>query len=454
MSDHASRLSGATVVVIGLGRSGVVAARLCQMHGARLVITDAAPEERLSPDALALVDGGARLFAGGHDGVPFAGADLVVISPGVPTFQALEDAERGGVPVIGEIELAYRFLPPKPIVAVGGSNGKTTTTTLVGELLAALGARPFVGGNIGTPPAEIVVQGTSDAFGAIVLELSSFQCERMPTFRPDRAALLNVTPNHLDRYADFDAYARAKGNMFANQDPRCAAVVPAGDDLCLREARRGRGATTTFGAERDAVAAFRFDRDAIHDVERGISYARADVRLAGDHNAANVCAALALVADRAGDPDVVRGVLERFEGLPHRVSRVRRLADVTYYDDSKATSVGAVVAAIRGLAEEKVVLIAGGRDKLGAYDPLVLALAALRRAAVLIGEGAARLDDAIGGTVPVERADTLEEAVRRAARLAQPGDAVLLSPACSSFDMFRDYKHRGEVFVAAVNALP
>jgi UDP-N-acetylmuramoylalanine--D-glutamate ligase len=453
MESFASKLSSSNVVVIGLGRSGVAAARLARKHGARVTGTDAAVAEKLSADARALEAQGIRIVAGGHDGVSLDEADLVVISPGVPSFAALFAAEAAGIEVIGEIELAWRLLPDVPVVGIGGSNGKTTTTTLAGVMLEALAAKPFVGGNIGTPPAEILVDGSVKNHDVIVLELSSFQCERMPTFRPRRAALLNVSPNHLDRYPSFDAYVQAKGNMFANQDATCAAVVPDADPLCRREAERGKGALLSFGPADRAGAAFAFDRQAIYDRRRGIRYSRKDIRLVGDHNAANICAVLALVDDRDPDPEVVRTVLASFEALPHRISRVAEKAGVTYYDDSKATSVAAAVAAIEGLAEDKVVLIAGGRDKLGAYDPLVAALRSRGRAAVLIGEAAERIAAAIGDGAPVERAASMEEAVERAAKLARPGDAVLLSPACSSFDMFRDYKHRGDAFVDAVKKL-
>ncbi|HTJ85517.1 MAG TPA: UDP-N-acetylmuramoyl-L-alanine--D-glutamate ligase, partial [Polyangiaceae bacterium] len=395
-------LAGARVVVVGLGRSGVAAARACLRHGARVTATDSARLEALSAEARALAEGGGTLAAGGHDAVDLASADLVVISPGVPAFPALAAAEARGVLVIGEIELASRLLPGVPTIAITGSNGKSTTTTLVGELCAALGLETFVGGNLGTPPAEIVVDPASPSFDVLVLEISSFQAERIPTYRPTSAALLNVSDNHLDRYDGFDAYVRAKGNLFVHQTESDVAVVPAGDARCLAEAARGRGRVVTFGPA-SSGAAFAFDRDVVVDRARGISYARAEMRVAGDHNAANVAAALALVSHLEPDPAIVRRVLASFAGLPHRIVKVATRAGVTYYDDSKGTNVGAVVAAIRGLSEEKIVLIAGGRDKLGSYDPLVAALRDRGRAAVLIGEAADRIAEAIGDAVPVAR---------------------------------------------------
>ncbi|MBK6514087.1 MAG: UDP-N-acetylmuramoyl-L-alanine--D-glutamate ligase [Polyangiaceae bacterium] len=447
---------GQRVVVVGLGRSGVAAARLCARQGAQVVATDSAPRDRLSDAAKALPTEGIEIVTGGHAAARLSDASLIVISPGVPSFEELERAEAAGVPVIGEIELAWRFLPDVPVTAITGSNGKSTTVTLVGALLEALGARPFVGGNLGEPPCDIVPQPggpSSFDYGAVVLEISSFQAERVPTFRPRRAALLNVSENHLDRYNGFDDYVAAKGNLFSHQQAGDVAVVPADDPRCVAQARRGRGDIVTFGTSRDAGAAYVYDREHVIDRARDVRYSRADIRLAGDHNALNVCASLALIADRDPDPELVRQVLASFAGLPHRIVRVTTASGVAYYDDSKGTNVGATVAAVRGLSEERVVLIAGGRDKQGSYEPLARALAERGRAAVLIGEAADKIAAAIGDAVPVERASSMEDAVAIAARFAQPGDAVLLSPACSSFDMFRDYKHRGDAFVDAAKSL-
>lgn len=448
MSAFEQSLAGRRVVVIGLGRSGVAASRACKKFGAEVIATDSAAIEQLGPAARALEDEGIRIMAGGHAGGPLASAELIVVSPGVPSFPELAAAEARGTEVIGEIELAARLLPGLPSFAITGSNGKSTTTLLASALATAAGLTPFVGGNLGTPPCEIVLEA-APAYDVLVLEISSFQAERVPTYRPVSVALLNVSDNHLDRYDGFDAYVRAKGNLFANQREGDVAVVPAGDARCLAEARRGGARVVEFGPL-GSGADFTFDRESIFDRRRGVAYERRRIRLAGEHNALNVCSALALFDARDIDPERARAALEGFVGLPHRIAFAGSLAGVTYYDDSKGTNVGAVVAAIRGLSEQRVVLIAGGRDKLGSYDPLVLALRERGRGAVLMGEAADRIAEAIGSAVPVERASSMDDAVARASRLAQPGDAVLLSPACSSFDMFRDYKHRGEAFVDAV----
>jgi UDP-N-acetylmuramoylalanine--D-glutamate ligase len=434
-------LRNRSVIVVGLGKSGIAAARLCQERGARVVGTDSSPLEKLPKEASEL---GIELRAGGHDGVRFESADLVVVSPGVPALPELERAEHAGVPVIGELELACRFVTA-PIVAVGGTNGKSTTTTLIGVLLRAAGRHAFVGGNLGTPAAE----AASKAFDAVVLEVSSFQLERAPELHPRVSLLLNVTEDHLDRYPSFTAYAEAKGNAFVNQVPGDTAVVPFGDAITEEQARRGRGDLVTFGRAGDYVVA----DGAVLEAESGERFDLGSSRLHGRHNHENAAAAIAAVRALGVEPEAVRDGLAEFEPLPHRMALVRELSGVRFYDDSKGTNVGASVTALNGLTENKGVLIAGGRDKHGSYAPLVEALRERGRAVVLLGEAAPKIFDAIGGALPVEHADGMEDAVRRAYRLAKEGDAVLLSPACSSFDMFKSYAERGDRFSDAVKAL-
>lgn len=440
------KLRGKKVVVVGLGESGVAAALLCLAQGAVVIGTDAAPEARLPAAARELAGKGITLSVGGHDPAVFASADVVVVSPGVPSFPALENAAAGGTPVIGELELAARFVTA-PIVAIGGTNGKSTTTALTHKMLAAEGKKAFIGANFGVPLSRAAL----DPFDVLVLEVSSFQMERAPTFHPRVAALLNVTEDHLDRYPSFSAYAAAKGNMFVNQTENDVAVVPKGDTVGMREARRGEGRIVTFGPGGDVgvdpVAGAFVDR------LREQTYPLAMLRLQGAHNLLNACAAIACASELGARKEAIGAALASFEGLAHRTVLVGEVSGVRYYDDSKGTNVGASVAALRGLAEPKVVLIAGGRDKLGAYDPLVQELSHKGRALVLIGEAADRIEQAARGVVETVRAGSMDEAVRAAAKLARRGDAVLLSPACSSFDMFRDYKDRGDVFTRAVGQL-
>jgi len=439
-------LEGKRVVVVGLGASGVAAARLCARLSAHVIATDRKSRDALSNEARALEQVGVVIAAGGHEQARMTEADLIVVSPGVPAFPELDEASARGVTIWGEVELATRALThDAPVVAVGGTNGKSTTTSLVGALLEAQGLSPFVGGNLGEPLAN----HADERFDAIVLEVSSFQMERVDAFKPRASILLNVTEDHLDRYARLEDYARAKGNAFARQTAEDVAIVPAGDTICLEQARRGNGRIVTFGAGGDVDVT----TDSIVDRATGEHYARRDLSLEGGHNACNAAAAIAAVAPLGVVPKTIHRVLQTFRGLPHRMVLVAEIEGVRYYDDSKGTNVGAVVTALEGLIEPKAVLIAGGRDKEGSYAPLVTALRAKGRAAVLIGEATERIADAIGDAIPVHRAKTLDDAVRESARLAKRGDAVLLSPACSSYDMFRDYKHRGDEFVRAVRVM-
>jgi UDP-N-acetylmuramoylalanine--D-glutamate ligase len=434
-------LEGKRVIVVGLGRSGISAAKLCLRLGASVIGTDQLPLERLAPDAQSL---GIELVTGGHEGIDFEKADLVVVSPGVPSFAELAAAELAGVEVIGELELATRQISA-PILAIGGTNGKSTTTTLLGELLRADGRNVFVGGNLGVPASE----AANRQFDFVILEVSSFQLERAPSFRPHVSLLLNITEDHLDRYPSFQAYAEAKGNAFVNQTPEDIAIVPQNDPECERQARRGRARLIQFGPSGDYAVV----DGAIIERQSGERFELAQTRLFGRHNHENAAAAVAAARELGVKPALARHALEAFTPLAHRMALAGSVGSVRFYDDSKGTNVGAAVTALAGLSEEKGVLIAGGRDKLGDYAPLVEALAEKGRAVVLIGEAAERIAAAVGSRVPVAFAKTMDEAVRSAFGFAQPNDAVLLSPACSSFDMFTSYADRGDRFVEAVRSL-
>jgi UDP-N-acetylmuramoylalanine--D-glutamate ligase len=441
-----SELSGKQVVVVGLGVSGVAAARLCLRRGARVVANDGKPRDALSAEARALERLGATLVAGSHASAGIEEADLVVVSPGVPPLPQIAAAEAKGAALWGEVELATRSMTHRaPIVAIGGTNGKSTTTALAGRFLAAHGMRTFVGGNLGEPLAD----HADEPFDVVVLEVSSFQMERIDRFRPVVSALLNVTDDHLDRYPSLVEYADAKGNAFVRQKESDWAVVPAGDPTCVHQAKRGRAAIVTFGPG----GMVDVEDDAVIDRRTGDRYPRAATALRGGHNALNVAAAIACVAPFGVAAETIRRVLAEFPGLPHRTALVAEVRQIYFYDDSKGTNVGAAVSALEGLREARAVLIAGGRDKGGSYAPLAEALARKGRAAVLIGEAAEAIARAIGNRVPVHQASSMDQAVRLATSLAQAGDAVLLSPACSSFDMFRDYNHRGDEYARAVREI-
>lgn len=434
-------LKNKTAVVVGLGISGQAAVKLLLREGARVIATDRAPREQFSaPSLLPEVE----YLLGGHDGVPFSRADLIVVSPGVPDFPALEQAAAVGVEVIGETELASRLLSV-PLCAVGGTNGKSSVTTLLGHLLEAGDLRVFVGGNLGQPACEAPGQGVEVA----LLEVSSFQMERVAQFRPRAAALLNMTEDHLDRYDSFEHYAFAKGNCFAQQKKGDYAVIPSDCPRCAEQVARGGAKVVTFGPEGDYFV----EAKVVVERATGRRYDLSDCDLHGHHNHENAAAAIAMGRIMGLSSAAVQEGLRRFRALPHRMALVGHHNGVAFYDDSKATNVGSAVTALRGLTEPRGVLIAGGRDKLGAFDALVSALKEKGRAAVLIGEAAERLEQAIAGAVPVQRAGSMELAVHRAAAVAQVGDAVLLSPACSSLDMFKNYSERGERFTEAVGAL-
>jgi UDP-N-acetylmuramoylalanine--D-glutamate ligase len=436
------KLAGKKVVVIGLGKSGIAATRLCAGLGASVIATDSAPADKLSPEVAELP---AQVALGGHEGVDFAQADLIVVSPGVPNFRALLEAELAGVPVIGELALAASFISA-PLLLVGGTNGKSTTTSLLGDLLKSAGLNVFVGGNLGTPAAEAVGQ----TIDAAVLEVSSFQLERAKGIKPRVSVLLNITEDHLDRYATFQDYADAKGNAFVGQDDRDLALIPEGDYECKVQARRGGAQLLEIGG---AGADYAVVDKTIVEQTTGERFELAGSRLHGQHNHLNAAFAVAAARALSAPAAAINRALVAFRPLPHRMALVTELKGVRFYDDSKGTNVGAAVTALLGLSEPRGVLIAGGRDKLGSYEPLVQALTKKGRAVVVMGEAADKISDAIGSALPVVRASSMQDAVRAAFAQAQPGDAVLLSPACSSFDMFKSYAERGDRFAESALAL-
>ena len=444
-------LSGKRVLVVGLGESGLAAARFLVDRGARVRVNDRRQSDALGDAAVEAAALGADLILGAHPRTAFEDVDLIVVSPGVPSFGALEDAEHRGVVVVSEVELAARFIDA-PIVAVTGTNGKSTVTTLIGQMCAHLGKSIFVGGNLGRPMIEAVGTAASRRDGLVIVELSSFQLERVSEMRAHVAVLLNISPDHLDRYPSFEAYAEAKGRIFERQTADDFAILPAETPELLPLAEGG-GTIVLFGGFDGEV---RVGDGVMVDAGGPLRFPVSELRLRGSHNVTNACAA-ALASRLLGvNADDIGEVLRTFEGLPHRMQYVGTIDGVEFIDDSKATNVGAAVASIDGLRGSggRIVLIAGGVDKGGSYRPLRERMLEQGRAMVMLGEAAPLLTREFeGASIALSRAENMHEAVACAAAMAESGDTVLLAPACSSFDMFRSYAERGEVFQRAVREL-
>jgi len=438
-------------MVVGLGQSGLAVVRFLMAAGARVRVNDQRDAETLGAAATEAEALGAELVLGEHPDEAFEGLDLIVVSPGVPPLSQLDRAERRGVPVVSEVELAARYIEA-PIVAITGTNGKSTVTTLIGEMARHLGRPFFVGGNLGRPMIEAAGTDAGATGGLVVVELSSFQLERVSQMKAHVAVLLNVTPDHLDRYPSFESYAAAKARIFERQGAEDFAVLPSGAPE-LRKLVEGHGRVLSFGSPDGEV---RVVDGVLTDTRSSLRLPIEELRIRGSHNVSNACAA-SLVARLLGVPaDRIASVLREFVGLPHRMQFVRAVDGVDYIDDSKATNVGATVASIDGLAGStgRIVLIAGGVDKGGSYQPLRRRMCDVGRALVVIGQATALIEDAFAGAgVELRRATSMIDAVEQAARLARPGDTVLLAPACSSFDMFRSYADRGDHFQRAVETL-
>lgn len=445
-------MQGKKVLVVGLARSGVAAARFAASRGAEVTVTDRAPPDKLAA-AIERLAGCARLELGGHRLDSFTEADLVVVSPGVPEIFELDEARRAGVPVLAEIELAYRYLDRAAIlIAVTGTNGKSTTTSLVGAICAASGRPTFCGGNLGNPLIEAVDGPANVPGGYVVAEVAGFQLETCTSFRPHVAVGLNITEDHLDRYRTMDVYAAMKNRVFAWQGAGDHAIANAEDARVVAGARASAAHFWEFSSRRPVVAGAYLDGSDIVLTSPRERYPVEDLAIVGTHNLENAMASY-LASRLAGvAPDAVRAGARGFRPLPHRMELVGDRDGIRYYDDSKGTNVGAVAAALAGFPRP-VVLIAGGKDKGGSYEPMIRALERCARAVVLIGEATPIIEKALAGAAvnfPVVRARDMLDAVKTARRLAEPGDAVVLSPACASYDMFQNFEHRGKVFRDAV----
>lgn len=447
-------LAGKRVLVVGLARSGVAAARLLASLGAKVTANDA--KEDLEKAVSEIDNAAVKVVGGGHPEALFLNADLVVLSPGVPTdLPAVQATRRAGVKIISEVELAGWFLKGR-MIGVTGSNGKTTTTTLIGELLKSLGEDVVVGGNIGNPLTGLV-EKTSDRSWTVA-ELSSFQLESIDRLRVHVAVVTNVTPDHLDRHASLEDYVRAKRRIFENQDESDWAVLNATDETVVgmgstapsRKVYFSLGGRNTFAGpaavyERDGVIrSTMFERD----VETNV-IALNEIPLPGRHNVENVMAALGATfcarGALAGDLAVLRDAIKSFKGVEHRIEFVAEIKGAKFYNDSKATNVDSTTKALESF-DRNVILILGGKDKGSDYTVLAPLIRERVKLIVLLGAASGKIADQLTGTAAMVRARTMEEVVSRSIEGSEAGDTVLFAPACASFDMFENYEHRGRVF--------
>jgi UDP-N-acetylmuramoylalanine--D-glutamate ligase len=445
-------LANKRVLVVGLGKSGVASALFLQARGAKVTVSDSKPQDQLGEEIPVLLDHGIVVETGGHGERTFRGQDLIVVSPGVPfDSPPLVQARALGEPVIGEIELASQFLP-KNIIAITGSNGKTTTTTLSGEIIAAGGFSTAVGGNIGTPAISLVEQAEPDT--VVVLEVSSFQLETIETFRPKVAVVLNITPDHLDRHRTFEAYTNAKARIFENQQREDFAVLNADDAASAGLASRARAQVFWFTRKKEVKqgAYVRDGRILFRDAngQREIMQV-SDIPLKGGHNVENVLASVCVGAVMGCDPGKIAKAVRDFKAVEHRLEYVATIRGVEYYNDSKATNVDATIKALESFPAN-IHLILGGKDKDSDYSQLNDLLRERVKRVYTIGVAAAKIESQIKGA-EVDHSETLEIALRRASAIAASGDVVLLAPACASFDQFKNYEHRGQVFKDVVQTL-
>lgn len=438
------------MTVAGAATSGIAAAELLAQRGAVVTLSDV---RAAVPDAEPLRRLGVQLELGGHQPATFTGADLVVLSPGVPPEQpAVRAARNRGVPVIGEIELAFRWLQGR-VIAITGTKGKSTTTALTGRMLEASGFTVTVGGNIGAPLSAQVAHSTPGTLH--VVEASSFQLEQIDTFHPWIAVMLNLSPDHLDRHPSVEAYGSAKARIFENQRPEDWAVINAEDPAVLDLARRTRAAQRLFAPQSAIAEGTTIDGDWIVSRHAGASKRLVPldaIHLLGPHLVSDVMAAATVSAIVGAAPAAMTAAVESFRGLEHAMELVADIGGVRFVNDSKATNVESALRSIESF-EAGVVAIVGGRYKGGDFRLLRDALAARAKAVVAIGESKGLIREALEGAVDVHDAETLDEAVARAFAIARPVGVVLLAPACSSFDMFHDYAERGRRFKDAVRRL-
>jgi len=440
------------VLVVGLAKTGLSVARFLKEQGAHVTVTDLKNKDELGSYAEDVLAMGISLSLGAHETEHFMNSDLIVLSPGVPhTITPLDTARGAGIPVIGEIELASRYIE-EPMVAVTGTNGKTTTTSLIGEMLKASGQKVFVGGNIGAPLIDYVETGMYA--DTIVAEISSFQLDTIEHFRPEVGLLLNITEDHLDRYDNFEHYVQSKGRLFENQDSTDVAILNAQDPAVSQLEGHIASQRLYFNVPQTSHGAMVQDKEVVCNLpgKAPAVFSLAGFGLKGVHNVENAAAASLAALVAGGDESGIQAALDTYEGMHHRMELVKSIGGVHYYNDSKATNVDAVKRSLESF-DANVILIMGGRDKGGSYTILKALITERVKMLIAMGEAREKILKALEGLTRTEETGTLDEAVTLAHQSAAAGDIVLLSPGCSSFDQFTDYAERGEAFVKAIEAL-
>ncbi len=446
------KFTGKKIIVVGMGKTGVATAAFLGGLGATVVVVDEKPQRQWG-EAFEQLAFQSWLTVGSYDVTALDGVDLVVPSPGIPPYNdILAAAQKRNIPIISEIELAYRFIKV-PIIAVTGTNGKTTTTTLLGKILAHAGKKVFVGGNIGNPLIEYAASPQADDF--VVAEISSFQLQWIKRFRPHAAMLLNITCDHVNYHGSFEEYRRVKASIFEHQQESDLAILNAEDETQEGLAASSRGQVVRFSSRRSLRPGISLQNDAIvYSKPDGTEerYPLSMISLPGLHNVENVMAAVVTARFCGCSSESIIETVSLFRGLPHRIEFTGEKNSVKFYDDSKGTNVDAVVRALQTFSTP-VILLLGGRDKDGNFDALQSLLPSKTKQVVLFGEARDSILPQLGNMAPTSKEPTLQAAVEHAYRDALPGDIVLLSPGCASFDEFANYKERGNYFKEVVRNL-
>jgi len=444
--ENKMNIAGRKYLVVGLGKTGIATAGFLLRKGEKVAVSDSRQDVGWSEELQSFREQGATIELGGHTYASFDWADTIVLSPGVPfTIPYVQRAVDSGKEVISEIELASNFIT-KPVIGITGSNGKTTTTTMIYNILVASGLRVFLGGNIGSPLIEVAENDSE--YDYLLLELSSFQLQGIRKFRPHIAVCLNIYPNHLDHHKDLEEYINAKTNIFKNQGTGDLAVINSGDPVLKEQAEKVKSHVLKFGSGKDNDACIEG-----HEIQYADNtYDLAAFKLMGKHNMENAAAAIIVTRVLGCEKEIITNTILQFSSLPHRIEYIRDYKNARFFNDSKSTTPHSTLKALEAF-EPPVILIAGGKDKGLDYSILKKQITEKVKRLIVLGEASAKMKDIYESCVPLTVVDSLDSAVRQAALAAESGDTVLFSPACSSFDMFSSYEERGRKFKEIVQCL-